>query len=50
MQENPIDSYISVKIKLDKGDVVIFPANFMYPHRIEPIINNTRYSLVCWGF
>ena len=39
-----------VKIKLDKGDVVIFPANFMYPHRIEPIINNTRYSLVCWGF
>ena len=35
-------------IKLDKGDIVVFPSNFLYPHRVEPVTNGTRYSFVSW--
>ena len=35
-------------IKLKKGSVVFFPSNFMYPHKIKPIIKGTRYSIVAW--
>lgn len=38
------------EIHLSKGDVVIFPSNFMYPHLISPVKNGVRYSLVAWGF
>jgi hypothetical protein len=33
---------------LNQGDVVIFPSNFLYPHRITPITEGTRYSIVTW--
>ena len=33
---------------LEKGSVVFFPSNFMYPHSIEPITKGTRYSIVAW--
>ena len=36
------------RLKLDKGSVVFFPSNFMYPHGIEPITKGTRYSIVAW--
>lgn len=36
------------RCKLDKGSVVFFPSNFMYPHSIEPITKGTRYSIVAW--
>jgi len=36
------------RFKLSKGSIVFFPSNFMYPHRIEPIIKGTRYSIVSW--
>ena len=36
------------KLKLDKGSIVFFPSNFMYPHSIEPITKGTRYSIVAW--
>ena len=36
------------RLKLDKGSIVFFPSNFMYPHRIEPITKGTRYSIVAW--
>ena len=36
------------RLKLDKGSIVFFPSNFMYPHSIEPIIKGTRYSIVAW--
>lgn len=35
-------------IKLSKGDVIIFPSNFLYPHKVEPITKGTRYSYVSW--
>jgi Rps23 Pro-64 3,4-dihydroxylase Tpa1-like proline 4-hydroxylase len=28
------------------GDLVIFPSNYMYPHRAMPVLNGTKYSLV----
>lgn len=31
-----------------KGQIVIFPSNFMYPHRIKPISRGERYSMVSW--
>ena len=36
------------KIKLQKGSIVFFPSNFMYPHSIRPITKGTRYSIVAW--
>ena len=36
------------RLKLEKGTIVFFPSNFMYPHSIEPITKGTRYSIVAW--
>jgi predicted 2-oxoglutarate/Fe(II)-dependent dioxygenase YbiX len=33
---------------LDQGDVVIFPSNFLFPHRISRVTSGTRYSIVTW--
>ena len=38
------------KIPLKKGDMVIFPSTFMYPHLVTPVTKGTRYTLVCWWF
>lgn len=37
-------------LKLKKGDVVIFPSTFMFPHGVKKISKGTRYSFVCWGW
>ncbi len=36
------------KFKLNKGDIIIFPSNFMFPHEIEEVKSGTRYSIVTW--
>lgn len=38
------------EIKMKSGDLIIFPSIFLYPHRIEPVINGKRYSYVSWLF
>ena len=35
-------------IKFGKGDLLIFPSNFLYPHRVEPITSGTRWSYISW--
>lgn len=30
------------------GDILIFPSNFLFPHRVTPITQGTRYSFVSW--
>lgn len=40
------DRYISLK----KGDIVVFPSNFLFPHRVLPVTKGTRYSYVCWAW
>jgi len=37
-----------LKYKLEKGDALIFPSNFMYPHEILPVTKGTRYSVITW--
>lgn len=34
--------------KLNAGDVLVFPSNFMYPHEIMPVTEGTRYSIITW--
>jgi predicted 2-oxoglutarate/Fe(II)-dependent dioxygenase YbiX len=38
----------SEKISLKTGSLLIFPSNFLYPHRITPVTQGTRYSYVSW--
>lgn len=35
---------------LDKGDVLLFPSNFLYPHEVLPVTSGTRYSILTWLF
>ena len=38
------------RVYLGVGDVVIFPSLFLFPHRVEEVTKNIRYSGVCWGW
>jgi predicted 2-oxoglutarate/Fe(II)-dependent dioxygenase YbiX len=40
----------NMKIELKQGDVMLFPSNFLYPHRVEPVTEGTRYSFVSWAW
>lgn len=33
---------------LARGDALLFPANFMYPHEVLPVTSGTRYAIVTW--
>ena len=35
-------------IPFEQGDLLIFPSNFMYPHKVEPVTKGTRYSFISW--
>ena len=35
-------------IKLDKGEAVAFPSNFMFPHKVERVRRGERKVLVVW--
>jgi len=37
-----------LKYRLEKGDAIMFPSNFMYPHEIMPVTQGTRYSIITW--
>lgn len=37
-----------LKYKLNKGDVLMFPSTFMYPHEVMPVVEGTRYSIITW--
>ena len=36
------------EIKFKQGDLLIFPSNFLYPHKVEPVTKGTRYSYISW--
>ena len=38
------------EIKLTRGDILLFPSNFMYPHEVKEITKGIRYSFVSWAF
>jgi predicted 2-oxoglutarate/Fe(II)-dependent dioxygenase YbiX len=35
-------------ITLKSGEIMIFPSNFLYPHRVDMVTKGTRYSYVSW--
>ena len=37
-------------IEFEAGDLIIFPSNFVYPHRVEPVTKGARYSYVSWAY
>lgn len=48
--EGGLFSFFNGKIsyKLDRGDAILFPSNFLYPHEITAVTNGTRYSIITW--
>ncbi len=36
-------------IKPKTGRTIIWPSNFMYPHKVIPVTSGTRYTLVSWA-
>jgi predicted 2-oxoglutarate/Fe(II)-dependent dioxygenase YbiX len=36
------------RVKCKTATCIMFPSNFQYPHRIEPMTKGTRYSIVAW--
>lgn len=37
-----------IKIKPEKGMLILFPSNYAYKHIAHPITHGTKYSLVTW--
>jgi hypothetical protein len=38
----------NVKIKPQKGMLVVFPSNFAYTHIAKPVTSGTKYAIVTW--
>ena len=38
------------KIDFKKGDVLVFPSSFMFPHKVNPVKKGTRYSAISWAW
>ena len=36
------------KIDTEKGDLLVFPSCFLYPHYVTPVTKGVRYSYVSW--
>ena len=39
---------IDKTIRVEKGEVIMFPSNFMFPHEILTVTSGTRYSIITW--
>ena len=37
-------------ISLKSGQILIFPSNFMFPHKVEPVTKGTRYTFISWVY
>ena len=37
-----------LRVQPSSARAIIWPSNFMYPHRVEPITEGKRYSVVSW--
>lgn len=40
--------HFNLKWKPEKGDVLIFPSNYVYNHKVHPVGTGLRYALVNW--
>jgi len=39
----------TLRIKPSENSMVVWPSNFMFPHRVVPVTKGVRYSVVCWA-
>jgi predicted 2-oxoglutarate/Fe(II)-dependent dioxygenase YbiX len=37
-------------IPMRAGTIVVFPSNFMFPHRVEPLLDGVRHTAVSWAW
>ena len=37
-------------MNLNQGDLIIFPSIFLFPHRVNNLKKNTRYSFLSWVY
>ena len=37
-----------LQLDIKKGDAIIFPSNFMFPHEVKKVTSGTRWSIVSW--
>ena len=35
-------------LNINKGDALVFPSNFMFPHEVKKVTKGTRWSIVSW--
>ena len=40
--------HFNLKWKPEKGDVLIFPSNYVYNHKVHPVDTGLRYAVVNW--
>ena len=40
----------NTKIDLNKGDLLIFPSTFLYPHNVNKITKGSRYTFISWSW
>jgi predicted 2-oxoglutarate/Fe(II)-dependent dioxygenase YbiX len=39
-----------LNMNLEAGDIIIFPSQFLYPHRVNEVTEGTRYSFASWVY
>ena len=37
-----------LQLNIKKGDAIIFPSNFMFPHEVKKVTSGVRYSIMTW--
>lgn len=37
-------------VEIKMGDLLIFPSNYLFPHKVNPVTKGVRYSYVSWGW
>ena len=37
-----------LQLNIKRGDAIIFPSNFMFPHEVKKVKSGTRWSIVSW--
>lgn len=38
------------QIVIPPGHIAVFPSNFLYPHKVNPVTKGVRYSFVSWAW
>ena len=44
------DEWEDYELDLGKGDIVMWPSNFLYPHGVTEATKGKRYSAVTWAW